>query len=101
MIENPIIGVNQAAVNVSGMLGAAVMPALAVAFSWRAGFVFAAVVAFAVCGVALAFYRDPRAEESRAVASEAPGPEVTEGRSRGRRRPGRSPCTRSSRACRA
>lgn len=58
------VGVNQAAVNVSGMLGAAIMPALALAFSWRAGFVFAACLAFAVCGVALALYRDPAAGET-------------------------------------
>lgn len=60
------VGVNQAAVNVSGMLGAAVMPALALALSWRAGFVFAAGLAFVVCGVAAAFYRDPRPGEAPA-----------------------------------
>ena len=62
------VGVNQAAVNVSGMLGAAIMPALALAFSWRAGFVFAAALALVVCGVAAAFYRDPRPGESPAEA---------------------------------
>ncbi len=63
------VGVNQAAVNVSGMLGAAIMPALAIAFSWRAGFVFAAGLAFAVGGVALAFYRDPAPGESQAESA--------------------------------
>jgi ACS family hexuronate transporter-like MFS transporter len=62
------VGVNQAAVNVSGMLGAVIMPALALAFSWRAGFLFAAALAFLVCGVAAAFYRDPRPGESPAEA---------------------------------
>ena len=62
------VGVNQAAVNVSGMLGAAIMPALAIAFSWRAGFVFAAALAFVVGGLALAFYRDPDPGESPAEA---------------------------------
>ena len=71
------VGVNQAAVNVSGMLGAAVMPALAIAFSWRAGFVFAAVLAFAVGAVALAFYRDPRPGESP-VQEAFPSPGETE-----------------------
>ena len=61
------VGVNQAAVNVSGMLGAAVMPALALAYSWRAGFVFAAGLAFAVCGIALVLYRDPGPAESPAT----------------------------------
>ena len=53
------IGVNQAAVNVSGMLGAAIMPALALSVGWQAGFVVAAAMAFAVCGLAAAVYRDP------------------------------------------
>jgi len=53
------IGVNQTAVNVSGILGAAIMPALALSVGWQAGFVVAAVMAFAVCGLAAAAYRDP------------------------------------------
>src|SRR5450756_1340294 len=53
------VGVNQAAVNVSGMLGAAIMPALALSVGWQAGFVVAAAMAFAVCGLAAAVYRDP------------------------------------------
>ena len=57
------VGVNQSAVNISGMLGAAVMPALAIAFGWRSGFLLASVMAFAICGVAIAFYRDPRPDE--------------------------------------
>ena len=55
------IGFNQAAVNVSGMLGALIMPAVAVAFGWQAGFVVAAALAFVVCGLAVAFYHDPQA----------------------------------------
>ena len=47
------VGINQSAVNVSGMLGAAIMPALAAAYSWQAGFVFAAGLAFVVCIVAV------------------------------------------------
>ena len=57
------VGVNQSAVNISGMLGAAVMPALAIAFGWRSGFVLASVMAFVICAVAVAFYRDPRPDE--------------------------------------
>ncbi len=53
------IGVNQAAVNISGILGAVIMPALALSVGWRAGFVVAAAMAFAVCGLAAAVYRDP------------------------------------------
>jgi len=65
------IGVNQAAVNVSGILGAAIMPALALSVGWQAGFVAAVVVmAFAVCGLAAAVYRDPPS----GIASWAAGP---------------------------
>ena len=53
------IGANQAAVNISGMLGAAIMPALALSVGWQAGFLVAAAMAFAVCGLAAAVYRDP------------------------------------------
>lgn len=67
------VGVNQSAVNISGMLGAAVMPALAARYGWQAGFVFAACLAFVVCVVAVAFYRNPRPGES-AGFTEAPVP---------------------------
>ena len=53
------IGVNQSAVNVSGILGAAIMPALALSVGWRAGFLVAAAMALAVCVLAAAVYRDP------------------------------------------
>jgi sugar phosphate permease len=62
------VGINQSAVNVSGMLGAAIMPWLAVAYGWQAGFVFAACLAFVVCVVAVLFYRDPRPGESPGAA---------------------------------
>ncbi len=51
------IGVNQSAVNISGMLGGAIMPALALAAGWQAGFLVAAGLAFVVCGLAAALYR--------------------------------------------
>ncbi len=53
------VGVNQSAVNVSGMLGAAIMPALAAAFGWWSGFLAAGALALLVCGVAVLLYRDP------------------------------------------
>jgi len=57
------VGINQSAVNISGILGAAAMPAMAIAFGWRSGFLLASAMAFAVCGVAIAFYREPRPDE--------------------------------------
>lgn len=68
------VGVNQSAVNISGMLGAAVMPTLALSLGWQSGFVLAAVMAFVILAVALAAYRDPRPDERAAiVGAGAPG----------------------------
>jgi MFS transporter, ACS family, hexuronate transporter len=66
------VGVNQSAVNISGMLGAAIMPSLALSLGWQSGFVLAAIMAFVICGVAVAFYRDPRPGESAALTPAAP-----------------------------
>jgi sugar phosphate permease len=68
------VGVNQSAVNISGMLGAAVMPAMAIAFGWRSGFLLASVMAFVICGIAIAFYREPRPEERPWDQAGASGP---------------------------
>ena len=68
------MGVNQSAVNISGMLGAAVMPTLALSLGWQSGFVLAALMAFAILAVAVAFYRDPRPEERAAAIGDDAGP---------------------------
>ena len=74
------VGVNQSAVNVSGMIGAAIMPWLAVAYGWQAGFVFAAGLAFVVCVVAVLFYRDPRPDSGPAeAAAPLPVSEIDQG----------------------
>jgi len=72
------VGVNQSAVNISGMLGAAIMPTMALELGWQSGFVLASVMAFAICVVAWVLYRDPRPDErpaepqrSQAVAAGA------------------------------
>ena len=67
------LGVNQSAVNVSGMLGAAIMPAMALSLGWQSGFVLASIMAFAICGVAVAFYREPHPGESAAEREAAAG----------------------------
>jgi sugar phosphate permease len=68
------VGINQSAVNVSGMLGAAIMPALALSFGWMSGFLAAGVLALLACGVALLLYRDPApAEHAWSLASGACG----------------------------
>ncbi len=76
------VGVNQSAVNVSGMLGAAIMPTMALSLGWQSGFVLASIMAFAICGVAVAFYREPRPDERLAAAGggrPAPGAESVGG----------------------
>ena len=70
------VGINQSAVNVSGMLGAAIMPWLAAAYSWQAGFVFAAGLAFVVCVVAVAVLSRSPARASHRARAEAPVPVV-------------------------
>ena len=72
------IGVNQTAVNVSGILGAAIMPALALSVGWQAGFLVAAAMAFAVCVLAAAVYRDPGEEIPGWVAADTLTPAVYE-----------------------
>ena len=63
------VGVNQSAVNISGMLGAAIMPTMALSLGWQSGFVLASIMAFAICGVAVVFYREPRPDERAAAAA--------------------------------
>jgi ACS family hexuronate transporter-like MFS transporter len=53
------IGINQAAINVSGMLGAATLPALAGAAGWRAGFLAMGLLGVVVTVIAAVGYRDP------------------------------------------
>ena len=65
------IGVNQTAVNVSGILGAALMPALVLSVGWQAGFVAAAAMAFTVCGLAAVVHRHPPGGISGWVAGAA------------------------------
>jgi MFS transporter, ACS family, hexuronate transporter len=51
-----------------------VMPGLAVAYGWQAGFVFAAALAFVVCGLAAALYRDPAPPHAAATAAASEPP---------------------------
>lgn len=53
------VGVNQSAVNVSGIAGAALLPSVAVTLGWQYGFLFVGVVALAISAVCALLYRDP------------------------------------------
>ena len=66
------VGINQAAINVSGMLGAATLPALAAAAGWRAGFLAMGVLGVVVTGVVVVGYRDPRHDTGEGSAPVVP-----------------------------
>lgn len=53
------IGFNQTGVNLSGIIGAATLPALAERSGWQYGFLAVGLVGLAICVVAALFYRDP------------------------------------------
>jgi sugar phosphate permease len=56
------IGINQSAINVSGIVGAAVLPSVALAFGWQYGFLLVGALTLVISGVCHALYREPRPE---------------------------------------
>jgi sugar phosphate permease len=54
-----VMGFKQTAVNLGGMIGAATLPAIALAFGWRYGFLVLGVTASVVGLVTVALYREP------------------------------------------
>jgi sugar phosphate permease len=60
-----VMGFKQTAVPVGGMIGAATLPAVAVAFGWRYGFLFLGVIVVAIGIGSAAFYREPRVPITR------------------------------------
>jgi ACS family hexuronate transporter-like MFS transporter len=54
-----VMGFKQTAVNVGGMIGAATLPAVALAFGWRYGFFLLGWLAIAVGIASAALYREP------------------------------------------
>lgn len=55
-----VMGIKQSAFNVGGMLSAGSLPALAIATSWRFGFIAVAGVCFFAAILGLILYREPR-----------------------------------------
>jgi ACS family hexuronate transporter-like MFS transporter len=53
------VGLNQSAINVSGIAGAALLPAVALSLGWEYGFLFVGVVALLISLGCFALYRDP------------------------------------------
>ncbi len=54
-----VMGLKQTGVNVGGIIGAATLPALALALSWRYGFVAIGVISIVIGIVSLILYREP------------------------------------------
>jgi len=52
-------GLNQSAVNVAGIVGAATLPTIALALGWRYGFLFMGFLALAICLFCGLIYRNP------------------------------------------
>lgn len=67
-----IMGLKQTAVNMGGIITAATLPAVAIALSWRYGFLFLGITAIAIGVVALIFYREPPKPTSFQKDSAAP-----------------------------
>jgi sugar phosphate permease len=55
------IGANQTAINVSGIIGAVTLPALASGLGWQYGFLAIGLVGLAIAAVCIVGYRDPPA----------------------------------------
>jgi MFS transporter, ACS family, hexuronate transporter len=53
------IGINQTAINVSGVIGGVTLPSLAVALGWQYCFLFVGLVALVICAGCFVLYRDP------------------------------------------
>jgi len=54
-----VMGVKQTAVNVGGILGAAILPTVALAWGWRFGFLIIGIAAMAIGTISFFLYKDP------------------------------------------
>jgi sugar phosphate permease len=59
------IGLNQSAINVSGIAGAALLPTVALTLGWQYGFLFVGLLALAITVVCFALYREPAGQPLR------------------------------------
>ena len=63
------MGINQTAVNAGGIIGAGLLPTIAITLGWRYGFLFTGLGALAICLCCAVLYRNP----PREVPSVEPG----------------------------
>ena len=64
-----VMGIKQTAVNLGGIMGAALLPVIAVHYGWRYGFLTLGVVAIGAGVLSLAFYREPPVVVSRSATT--------------------------------
>ena len=67
------IGINQSAINISGIVGAVTLPGIAIRLGWEFGFLAVGALGLAVFAVAALGYRDPPNETD---SSSAPTPDA-------------------------
>jgi len=66
------MGINQAAINVSGIIGASLLPTIAISIGWRYGLLFLGIGTLTICLVCVVFYRDPPKAESLSAGLNVP-----------------------------
>lgn len=64
------LGFNQTAVNVGGIIGASLLPTIALALDWRYGFLFLGLGASMICLCSGILYRDPPQEKLPAASGD-------------------------------
>ena len=67
------IGVNQMAINVSGIIAALTLPAIAMRFGWEYGFLAVGIVGLGVTALVAAGYRSPAPARARRSSRDRPG----------------------------
>lgn len=66
------MGINQTAINAGGIIGASLLPTIAIALDWRYGLLFMGLGALGVCFACAVLYRNPPQEGLSGVAGDIP-----------------------------
>jgi ACS family hexuronate transporter-like MFS transporter len=71
------MGIKQLQMSLGGLIGGATLPTLCLAFTWRFGFQFVAMIIFAAFLIALTLYKDPPKPATTSITPEAATPRLT------------------------
>jgi MFS transporter, ACS family, hexuronate transporter len=69
-----VMGLKQTAVNMGGIIGAATLPSIALAFGWQYGFLILGLVAIGIGCISLVFYREPPTHDRGVLLPQAAAP---------------------------